>query len=189
MTLSVTLRATLRVVATGPECTGKTTLAAGLGAEFGAPWLGEAAREYAAEAHRGGRVLGLDTVEPIARRAIAAEDAALQSRPPILVLDTDLISTVVYSRHYYGTSSVWLEQEARHRRGDLYLLCAPDIAWMADGIRDRPEGREEMFALFRSVLAEFSATVVEIRGLGDARGDAATTALRSLLDARTSATR
>jgi NadR type nicotinamide-nucleotide adenylyltransferase len=180
---------TLRVVVTGPECTGKTTLAATLGAEFDAPWLGEAAREYAADARREGRQLGLDTVEPIARRAVAAEDAALLAGPALLVLDTDLISTVVYSRHYYGTASEWLVAEARARRGDLYLLCAPDIPWTADGIRDRPEGREAMFTLFRYVLAEFGATVVEIRGQGDARKVACATPVRALIAERATTAR
>lgn len=175
---------TRRVVVAGPECTGKTTLAAGLGAEFAAPWLGEAAREYAAEACREGRELGLDTVEPIARRAMAAEDAALAGAPALLMLDTDLISTVVYSRRYYNTAGAWLVNEARERRGDLYLLCAPDIAWVPDGIRDRPEGREAMFTLFRYVLAEFGANVVEIRGLGAARGAACAAAVRALLAGR-----
>ena len=180
---------TLRVVVTGPECTGKTTLAAGLGAEFDALWLGEAAREYAAEARRAGRELGLDTVEPIARRAVAAQDDAMRDAPALLVLDTDLISTVVYSRHYYGTASEWLVAEARARRGDLYLLCAPDIPWTADGIRDRPEGRDAMFALFGSALAEFGATVVEIRGQGDARGDACAAAVRARLAERAASAR
>jgi len=164
---------TIRIVVTGPECTGKTTLAEQLGAHFGAPWLPEVARQYAAERAREGRGLLAGDVDLIAARAIAADDAALASAPRLLVSDTDLLSTVTYGRHYYGASSAWLDGEARARRASLYLLCAPDLPWTADGIRDRPEQRDELFAEFAGVLKEFSANVVVIRGDGEARMSAA----------------
>lgn len=171
---------TVRVVLTGPECTGKTTLTADVAREFNAPWLPEAARVYADKRGQQGHVLSLADVEPIARQAIAAEDAALAAKPPLLVLDTDLLSTVAYSRHYYGTSSAWLEGEARARRAALYLLCAPDIPWSADGIRDRPGDRAAMFAHFENVLTEFGAHFIVIRGLGEARIAAAIQAVAAL---------
>ena len=173
---------TLRVVVTGPECTGKTTLAARLGATFHAPWQPEAARAYAEERAREGRELTVADVDCIAKRAIEAEDRLLANDPALLVLDTDLLSTVAYGRHYYGASSPWLEHEARARRAQLYLLCAPDIPWTPDGIRDRPEHRAEMFALFEGVLAEFGADVSVIQGEGDARSQIAIGAVTALVE-------
>lgn len=178
---------TLRVVVTGPECAGKTTLAAHLAERHGAPWLEEAARSYAAERASQGHTLTAADVEPIARRHIATEAALFSSfslPPSPVFLDTDLLSTVAYARHYYGASSPWLEAEARGRLGDLYLFCAPDIPWTADGIRDRPDNREEMFALFAGVLEEFGANVQIVRGLDDARTGAAEHAVSAFLDAR-----
>ena len=126
---------------TGSECTGKTTLAQRqLAAHLTAPWLPETARAYAVERLREGQVLTAADVEPIARRVVAAEDVALAAAPPILVLDTDLISTIVYARHYYGTCPAWIEAEARLRRGTHYLLCDPDPA-VAGRRRARPAGR------------------------------------------------
>ncbi|HLA91607.1 MAG TPA: ATP-binding protein [Gemmatimonadaceae bacterium] len=171
---------TRRIVVTGPECTGKTSLARALAERLGAPWLPEAARGYAEAQGREERALTARDVEPISRRAIAAEDEALESAPGILVLDTDLLSTVAYARHYYGACPAWIEGEARARRGALYLLCAPDLPWRADGVRDRPAARAAMHEHFRAVLREFGAEVIEISGVERSRERAALAAVETL---------
>jgi NadR type nicotinamide-nucleotide adenylyltransferase len=171
---------TTRIVLTGPEAAGKTTLAKALARHFRSPWQPEMARLYADEVKR---ELTAADAEIIARRAIAAEDAALASTPPLLVLDTDLISTVVYVRHYYGPCPAWIESAARERRGDLYLLCAPDIPWTPDGVRDRPAQRQELFALFEGAMREFDCTVVDVSGAGPARERAALTSANALIAA------
>ena len=171
---------TIRIVLTGPECAGKTTLASALARRFRAPWLPEASRLYADEVRR---ELTEGDADPIARRAMLAEDAALALDPPLLVLDTDLISTVVYVRHYYGPCPAWIEDAARERRGDLYLHCAPDLPWTADGVRDRPAQRRELSALFESALLEFGCTTADVSGTGAARERAALSAAAALVAA------
>ena len=70
-----------------------------------------------------------------------------------MVLDTDLVSTMVYSRHYYGDCPRWIEEDAARRLADLYLLHHVDVEWVADGRqREQPERREELFARFRATL-------------------------------------
>lgn len=164
---------TTRIVLTGPESTGKTTLAAAIAHAHGAPSLPEASRVYAEERGLAGEGLTAADVEPIARRAMAAEDAALATGPRLLVLDTDLISTVVYARHYYGGAPTWLEAEAARRRGDLYLLCETDLPWAADGIRDRPNDRATLLRMFETALGEFGVATHRVTGRGPARLDAA----------------
>jgi NadR type nicotinamide-nucleotide adenylyltransferase len=173
------------IVVTGSECTGKTTLARALAERLRAPWLPESSRAYAEERREEGRALTSADVEPIARRDITAADAALRSAPSDLVLDTDLLSTVAYARHYYGACPPWIEVEARARLGALYLLCAPDLPWLADGVRDRPAAREAMHAHFRSVLLEFGASVTEVSGFGPAREQAVIAAVSAPLSRST----
>ncbi len=170
-----------RIVLTGPECSGKTTLAAVLAAHFGAPWVPEAARRYV-ETTTG--PLSAATVEPIGRLSMRLEDDALGDAPPLLLRDTDLVSTVVYARHYYGQCPPWIEHEARARRADLYLLCRPTFAWTPDGVRDRPTRREELFADFTTALKAIDARIVEISGEGLARTALARRAVSVLLAER-----
>ncbi len=104
------------------------------------------------------------------RLADAAARAAGEAGRPIVVLDQDLFSTAVYARHYYGGCPHWIERLAARRRGDLYLLCAPDLPWSADGVRDRPAAREEIHALFVAALPAAGARIAEVTGVGAARG-------------------
>jgi NadR type nicotinamide-nucleotide adenylyltransferase len=150
-----------KVVLTGSECTGKTTLAAELARHYGAVWLPEYVRGYAESK---GAPLDAGDVEPIARGQIAAQDAALERARQLLLLDTDLLSTVVYAEHYYGSCPDWISDLAVARRGDLYLLCDIDMPWTADPQRDRPDSREAMQALFHRALTSRGFRFVEIRG-------------------------
>lgn len=168
---------TRRVVLIGPESTGKTTLAAELAAAFDAPWTPESARLLAESTPE---PLSAATIEPIARRCLALEDAALAAHPPLLIRDTDLVSTVVYAHHYYQHCPAWIDAEAQARLGDLYLLCAPDLPWTADGIRDRRDSRDSLFADFQRELTRRGARTVVIRGTGAARREAAIAAVRAM---------
>ena len=102
----------------------------------------------------------------------------------VVFLDQDLLSTVVYARHYYGSCPPWIERLAAERRGDLYLLCAPDLPWESDGVRDRPAAREEIHALFAAALAAAGARVVDVTGSGEVRETLAAAAVADLLGAR-----
>ena len=168
-----------RICIIGPECTGKTTLAQQLATHLNAAWVPEAARVYA---ERVRRELTAADVEPIAREHIATADAAMYRAmhrgASHLVLDTDLASTMVYARHYYGTCPPWIVDTARVRRASVYLLCDVDLPWTADGVRDRPSNREAMRETFRKTLEEIGASIVDVAGVDVARIEAAIAALR-----------
>jgi NadR type nicotinamide-nucleotide adenylyltransferase len=170
---------TRRVVVTGSECTGKTTLARGLAERLAVPWVPEYARQFVRDK---GAAPDRGDVEAMARGQIELEDAAAAAAPGLLVQDTDLLSTVVYSRHYFGGCPGWIEQALRRRRADLYLLAGIDVPWVADGEqRDRGHRREEMQGLFRQALVALGARTVEIRGSCEFRVAAAARAIDDLL--------
>jgi nicotinamide riboside kinase len=172
-----------RAVLIGPECTGKTWLAGELAARYAVPFAPEHAREYAG---RLGAALAYADVDPIGRGQQAGEDAAIARAEaggaPLVVLDTDLVCTMVYSRHYYGACPAWIEEEARRRLGDLYLLHHVDVEWVPDGHqREQPERREELFARFRAALDGLGARVRDVSGSWDERRGRAIAAVDGLL--------
>jgi NadR type nicotinamide-nucleotide adenylyltransferase len=164
----------------GAESTGKTTAAQALAAAFHAPWVPEYARSYL-DAKRA--PLAAEDVDEIARGQVAAEDEGRRRASGLLILDTDLVSTMVYARHYYGACPPWIEEAARARRADLYLLHHPDVPWVADGDqRDQPAGRDLLHHLFREALLALGAHTVDVTGSWDERVERSKKAIRALLE-------
>jgi len=168
-----------RIVVTGSECTGKTTLAEALAEELSSRYRTACIPEYARRFVREkGAPPERADVETIARGQIALEDEMVGRDLDLVIQDTDLLSTVVYSRHYYGGCPQWIEDALRRRPPDLYLLAGIDVPWTPDGDqRDRGHMREEMQALFRQALVERGARFVEVSGSHERR---MRTALRAI---------
>jgi HTH-type transcriptional regulator, transcriptional repressor of NAD biosynthesis genes len=155
-----------RVCLTGAESTGKSELAKELAAHFHAPWVPEYAREYA---ERVARELSYMDVYPIARGQMELEKSVTEGANDLVVLDTDLLSTVIYSRHHFGACPIVVESLARTRLADLYLLLDIDVPWVADPVRDTGATRDLLHELFCDVLEEFRANVRTISGTWDER--------------------
>ncbi len=153
-----------RVCLIGAESTGKTELAQELARHFGAAWVPEYSRTYAMHVQR---ELSYMDVSPIAQGQIDLEEGV--AAEALLILDTDLLSTVVYSRHHFGACPSWIEAGARERTADLYLLLDIDVPWVADPVRDSGDTRVELHDQFRRVLEQFGATYRLISGSWDER--------------------
>ena len=168
----------IRVVLTGSESTGKTTLAARLAAHYGAALVPEFVRDYVTA--KGAPVEFADH-GPIARGQMALEDAHTGGEAQLVIQDTDLLSTVVYSEHYFGSCPAWIGDELARRRPDLYLLCDIDVPWIADDVRDRGHMREEMQALFRAAVAATVVPTAAIHGDWTQRFQRAVDAIDAIL--------
>ena len=171
----------IRVVLTGSESTGKTTLGNELARHYGAELAPEFVRSFA---ERHGGVIRFEDHGPIARGQMQLEDDYIERAGgvrPLVLFDTDLLSTVVYCGHYFGQCPRWIEEAARERRPDLYLLCEIDAPWVADGVRDRGEQREEMQALFRDAVVASGASYLSLQGDVAARMTQATTTIDRLI--------
>lgn len=159
-------RSLTRLVVTGSESTGKTVLVEQLAAHYGVPWVPEFARDYAEQ--KGG-TLTIADVTPIGRGQIARENEALRDASGMIVLDTDLVSTVVYSEQYYGGVPAWIQIAAKERLADLYLVCDIDLPWVADRVRDAQHERRKMHDAFVQHLTHFGATYRVVSGASSER--------------------
>lgn len=152
---------TLRVVLTGSECTGKSTLAAELAKHYRVETVSEYLREYF-EMKNG--ILSVDDVIPIARGQLRYEAKAAAKGYDPLICDTDIISSIAYAKHYFGECPEWLNDKFAQLGPSLYLLCDIDIQWQADGQRDMPEQRKYMQNLFIKELTERNIPYHKISG-------------------------
>jgi NadR type nicotinamide-nucleotide adenylyltransferase len=156
----------LKIVLFGPESTGKTTLSKLLASHYKTEWVPEYAREYLQDKWN----LHQKTCEshdliPIAIGQIKLENEAAKKANKILICDTDLLETMVYSLTYYGGSvDPKLEKAAIENTYDLYLLTSIDIPWEKDDLRDRPEQRQEMFDAFERALVDYNRFYVLLTG-------------------------
>lgn len=170
-----------RVVLTGSESVGKTTLGLQLAQHYGVLCAPEFVREYAATLDA---PLGFRDHGPIAKGHMARETAFMAEATArgdrMLLQDTDLVSTVVYCHHYFGRCPEFIEEAAVARQPALYLLLDIDVPWVADGVRDREDRRDEVQSLFVETLARFNAPVTVVQGTWPQRLDAAIGAIHAL---------
>lgn len=125
-----------KIVITGPESSGKTTLAQQLAAHFGAPWVPEYARIYLADLHR---PYYQEDLPVIAHEQARQEDIVGEWANRFLFCDTGLEVISIWSMVKYGKVDPEIEQLLSGRSYDLYLLCRPDLAWAADPLRETPD--------------------------------------------------
>ncbi|TWC28974.1 nicotinamide riboside kinase [Pseudomonas sp. SJZ079] len=125
------------LVLTGPESSGKSSLAKEIQSVFGGQIVGEYVRHFIDSEQR-------DTcyadIPAIARGQLAWEDAARAARPTLLILDTHLLSNLLWSRELFGDCPPWIEEELLKRDYHLHLLLDPvAVPWVDDGQRCQPE--------------------------------------------------
>ena len=173
----------VKVVLFGPESTGKTTLAQELAAYYNTHWVPEYAREYLQEKwDRVQRTCEPEDLLPIARGQMGLENKLSAGAKDLLICDTDLLETKVYSEAYYlGYCDPELERHALENQYDLYFLTYIDVPWEQDDLRDRPDKRREMFEYFKAALDTNNRKYVLLKGNRDERRRTAIAEIDKLL--------
>jgi nicotinamide riboside kinase len=156
----------LKVVLFGPESTGKTTLSEQLARHYNTVWVPEYAREYLQNKWNNERkTCEPSDLLPIAEGQMALENDLTKKATNILICDTDLLETKIYSEAYYvGDCDPTLEKHALENKYDLYLLTYIDIPWEADDLRDKPNERQQMFDYFKQTLLKYDRNFIILKG-------------------------
>ena len=156
----------VKIVLTGAESTGKSTLSEKLASHFNGRWVPELAREY---------VLKIDhhytyeDVETIARKQIEGEKN-IESGTSICFFDTWLIITKVWFDFVFGKHPFWLDDAIKNANVDLFLLCDIDIPWVPDPLRENGgENRKKLQQIYQNELKNYGFNYTIVSGEGEER--------------------
>lgn len=176
----------VKAVLFGPESTGKTTLSRQLARHYNTVWTPEYARDYLQKKWNNERkTCEQDDLIKIAEGQIALENQLARKADKVLICDTDLLETKVYSEEFYGGFvDEKLNKAAIKNIYDIYFLTYIDTPWEADDLRDRPEQRLEMFKAFEKSLIDNKRPYVLLKGDKETRFKKATTIIDKLLNVK-----
>lgn len=173
----------IKVVLFGPESTGKTTLSKQLARYYNTVWAPEYARNYLQKKWNNvRRTCEAEDLVPIAIGQMKLENTLVEKADRVLICDTDLLETKVYSEEYYGGFvDPILDKAAKKNTYDLYLLTFIDTPWEEDDLRDRPGLRREMFNAFENALKKYNRPYVLLEGNKETRLKIAVNAIDQLI--------
>ena len=159
---------TRRIAITGPESTGKTTLAMQLAELYDTVYVPEYAREYL---DKNGTEYTYDDVLKMAKGQIELERQMLAKAGDILFADTEMINYKVWLEFRGWEVPRWLTDHISSNAFHLYLLTDIDLPWVADGQRTNPHDREMIFHRFEEELERADANYGIVSGTGALRID------------------
>lgn len=140
----------VKIVISGPESSGKTTLSQQLAKVFNEPWVPEYARDYI---ERLNRTYHESDLLEIAKGQVIREDAYAQQAKQLYFCDTSLEVIKIWSEFRFKKCDDWIIEQYKKRKADLYLLCAPDLPWTYDPQRENPDDRDVLFEIYRQELS------------------------------------
>ena len=158
-----------RVLVTGTESCGKTTLAKTLAKIFHTSWAEEEGRFYSTKYFGGNEsVFEPDDFYSICWEQKQIDARAIKAANKIAFFDTDAVVTQFYCKMYLGEHNPKIETMIDPGAYDLVLFMEPDVKWVADGFRwnDKDKVRRELHGELLEMYKErgFGGKIVEIGG-------------------------
>jgi NadR type nicotinamide-nucleotide adenylyltransferase len=190
-----------KIVAIGPESTGKSTLCKQLASHYKTLWVPEYAREYlenhgtnysyenlliiaqaqiALEAECESR-LGNDTFA-IDKKQNEKSSSHNSSEASLLFIDTDMYVMKVWCEFVFNKCPNWILDQIATRKYDMYLLCGINLPWIKDSLREYPnyDVRSKLYHYYKELMINQSVPWVEINGDYNQRLERSISAINSL---------
>lgn len=153
-----------KIVIIGPESTGKSTLCDQLADHYKTVWCPEFAREYLLER---GMNYTFDDLLKIAHGQLELEDTLLtEAKNGLYFIDTDMYVMKVWCEVAFENCHTWILKQIARRKYDLYLLCATDLPWQKDELREYPDlaFRNKLHKIYKDILINSNTMWAEISG-------------------------
>src|ERR1035437_3028148 len=157
----------LKIVITGPESTGKSTLSEQLAKYYNTIFIPEYARTYVENLKR---PYTYDDVEHIAHQQVKELKEYEYKASGILFVDTYLVITKVWFDVVYQRRPNWIVEAVLQSNIDLFLLCSTDLPWEPDTVLENGgEMREKLFHIYQQELDSFRLPYATVEGKGAKR--------------------
>jgi len=157
----------IKIAILGPESTGKTELTQQLAKHFKTSWVPEYAREYVE------KLLEPYTYEDvckIAERQIEEENKYNKDTTKNLIFfDTELIITKVWFEYKFNKVPEFVTNWMQDHSFEFYLLCAPDLEWEFDPVREHGDDRDYFFDWYQREIEQTTKPYVIVKGFGNQR--------------------
>lgn len=148
---------TKKIVMVGPESSGKTTMSNMLSERLSTSMVREYGADYIDNLDmnkntRNNKDFTIMDINHIAAGQIYLEDMASTGGNKIIICDTDLMTTQIWSEIYFGTCPKWIVDESYNRKYYMHFLMDIDFDWKDEGIREFPDKRQWHFNRIKSEL-------------------------------------
>ena len=153
----------LRIVLTGPECSGKTELTNSLSKYFKMPFVPEYAREYLSKKNKEYNLSDLLKINDIQTKIQNATDGEM------VFWDTDILTIIIWAKEKFNTKNEIFEKSLNENVPHFYLLCNPDLEWEHDDLRESPNDRYRLLREYQSILTKRRIPYAHIQGKGKIR--------------------
>lgn len=160
-----------RIVVTGPESTGKTTLARYLARQTHSVYVPEFAREYLDKTK--GRYKEEDLLKIAEGQVVLEAKLTMKRCGCNIIADTDLLVIKIWAEHKYGRCNTKILNLLNENLADLYLLCFPDLPWEPDPQRENPDKGIFFFQWFERELKSLKRPYFVVKGAGVERHERA----------------
>jgi len=156
----------IRIVFTGPECSGKTTLSNSIAKKFQLPLITEYAREYLTNLNRD---YNYSDLLQIAKGQLLLEQKKLNDRKKnkAIISDTNLQVIKIWSLKKYSKCHSFILKNQ-----DLdayYILCCPDFNWKYDPLRESRYERMDLFKTYQKDLIKTNQKFIIAKGSHEQR--------------------
>tara|TARA_B100000902_G_C27319663_1_gene923557 strand:+ start:4327 stop:4854 length:528 start_codon:yes stop_codon:yes gene_type:complete len=132
----------IKIVFTGPECSGKTTLSSVIADKLNIPSVKEYAREYLTHINR---PYCYDDLYQIAKGQVQLEKKCIHKHPEnkMIICDTNLQVIKIWSQVKFKKCHPFILNHSE--TSSYYVLCTPDFEWEYDPLRENKNNRLELF--------------------------------------------
>jgi nicotinamide riboside kinase len=155
----------IKIVVTGPESTGKTTLCTQLSERYKGTMIPEFSRVYLNKSNRQYQLRDIEHMGLV--QTEMNNNASAKDR--IVFCDTDALTYYIWAFEKYKTESTVLKDAFLKNPPDLYLLCFPDLKWEYDLLREHPDNLHGLFDIYLEQIVKSKAKYAIIYGVGRIR--------------------